>query len=526
MADRSPNQIVLDLSQRFESAEREFHRAYWDSQVESIPENDQRRAERELEVRRLKGDRSAFEAVESALSQEIHDPLVKRQLHILRLSLTANQMDEADRRELVDLATGVEGDFTAFRANVDGKRLSDNEIEDLLKESNDEATRRSAWFGSKQVGAVVGPRIRELVRLRNKVARDRGFPDYYRMALDLQELSEEWLFQMLDGMEEATRPAFQSYKAGLDEQLSDRFGTKELSPWHYADPFFQNLPPDGRVSIDHLLPETPAPELARRTFDAWGIDLERVMEASDMYPRERKSQHAFCLDVDRSGRDVRILANVVPGERWVEVMLHESGHAAYDASIDPQLPWVLRRAAHTFVTEAIALLSGSLLRDPVWLTKIAGAPDDEVGAIESELRRADMAQRLVFIRWGLVVCHFERDLYSDPEADLDLRWWELVERFQSVAPPPEIPKDAWAAKIHLAVAPVYYQNYLLGEALAAQLRARVESECGGFVGDRSAGDFMVDRVFRHGQLMRWDGLIESATGEPLSARQLAGTFSA
>jgi riboflavin biosynthesis protein RibD len=55
----------------------------------------------------------------------------------------------------------------------------------------------------------------------------------------------------------------------------------------------------------------------------------------------------------------------VPGERWINIMLHESGHAAYDVAIDRALPYLLHRAAHTFVTEAIAILAQrELLQQP------------------------------------------------------------------------------------------------------------------------------------------------------------------
>lgn len=526
MPDRSANQLVQDLTSRFSAADADFARAYWDSQVKAEPKNDRRRAEAELVVRRIKGDREAHAAVDAALAEEIHDPLVKRQLEILGRSLTANQMEEDDRVAIVDLSTTIEGSFASFRPQMEGKRLSENEIEEVLRTSNDEPLRRRVWEASKEIGAHTGTRIRELARLRNKVARDLGFSDYYTMALELQELSGELVFDLLSDLERVTRAPFLAYKSELDDRLVRRFGTDELYPWHYADPFFQAVPPDGRVSLDGLLEGLSAAELSERTFRAWGIDIARVLEASDLYPRERKCQHAFCLDVDRSGRDIRILANIVPGERWVEVMLHECGHAAYDASIDPSLPWVLRRAAHTFVTEAIALLSGSLMRDRDWLVQIAGVDPDEVDTISADLRRADIAQRLVFIRWGLVMCHFERDLYADPEADLDLRWWELVERFQGLAPPDTIPRDAWASKIHLAVAPAYYHNYLLGDVLAAQLRATIERENSGrFVGDPDAGRFLVERVFRHGQLFRWDALIEGATGKPLSTGDLGRALS-
>ena len=521
MLARSPNRIVADLTSRLSQAEAAFHRAYWESQIRSTPDNDRLRAESELAVRRLKGDRESHEAVTLALEEEIHDPLVKRQLEILRLSLTANQMDESDRNAIVDLATAVEGSFTSFRAEVDGQRLTENDIEVILRTEETNDRRRRTWEASKKIGSLLGPRIRELARLRNKVARDLGWPDYYRMALDLQELSEEWLFGQLDDLENVTKAPFLAYKRELDASLTKRFETSELYPWHYADPFFQSVPPDGRASLDDLFEGMSAADLAERTFSGWGIDISTILAASDVFPRERKSQHAFCLDIDRTGKDIRILANVVPGERWVEVMLHESGHAAYDASIDPHLPWTLRRAAHTFVTEAIAIMSGNLMRDREWLESVAQAPADRVAELSGGLVRADIAQRLIFIRWGLVMSHFERDLYSDPEADLDLRWWELVERFQDIAAPPSIPVDTWAAKIHLAVAPVYYHNYLLGEVLAAQLRATVESECGGgFVGSLDAGGFLTERVFRHGQLLPWDALIESATGRGLSSSDL------
>jgi peptidyl-dipeptidase A len=300
-----------------------------------------------------------------------------------------------------------------------------------------------------------------------------------------------------------------------------RVGTDTLYPWHYSDVFFQQLPEEGRVSLDHLFQHDGAPELARETFGRWAIDLAGVMSKSDLFPRDLKSQHAFCLDVDRTGEDVRILANVVPGERWVEVMLHESGHAAYDVCIDDQLPYLLRRAAHTFVTESIAILSGRLARDPVWLKSVASLPANEIDSLTAGLHAANSAQSLLFARWGLVMVHFERDLYSDPEADLDARWWELVERFQLVTPPVDRSAPDWASKIHIAAAPVYYQNYLLGEMLASQLRASIEREHGELIGVPEAGEFLKRRIFRSGALLRWDSLIEEATGRPLSAADFA-----
>jgi peptidyl-dipeptidase A len=446
---------------------------------------------------------------------------MKRQLEVLRLSLVGNQMGDELRAQIVDLSSSVESDFNSHRAHLNGRPVSDNDVEEILKSSDDIDTRRRAWEASKEIGSVVAPRVRELARLRNQVARDLGYADYFRLALELQELDEEWLFRTLEELEQLTDEPYQRWKDDLDGKLAARFATSELLPWHYSDPFFQNLPAEGGVSLDDVLQDVSAADAALETFGAWGIDLSGVMRSSDLYPRDRKCQHAFCLHVDRNTADVRILANVVPGERWVEVMLHESGHAAYDLELDPHLPYLLRRNAHIFVTESIALLSGRLARDPSWLVQVAGRDPSAIAHLEADLRRADAAQSLIFARWVPVVTYFERELYADPEADLDSRWWDLVERFQLVRRPPGREAPDWAAKIHVAAAPVYYQNYLLGDMLASQLLRTCMEECGGLVNNVEAGRLLKERVFKSGSLMRWDALIEQATGGPLSARDLA-----
>jgi peptidyl-dipeptidase A len=511
------HRLVTSLEDRFRELETEFHIAYWDSQVDANPTNERRRTELELELRTFKGDSESYARVSEALEEEIHEPILKRQLELLHHSLLGNQMSEDQRTRLVELSTSIESDYASYRPVLDGKRLSENDVDEVLRTSDDEDLRRRAWEASKEIGGVVSDRVRELARIRNEVAHDLGYGDYYQLGLDLQEMDEEWLFSTLGELEEATTEPFKRWKQELDARLRERFSTEVVYPWHYTDAFFQTLPSDDRVRLDPFFQNGSAAELSVRTFEQWGIDLSKVMDRSDLYPRENKCQHAFCLHVDRND-DVRILANIVPGERWIEVMLHESGHAAFDVSIDRTLPYLLRRPAHTFVTEAIAILSGRMIREPRWLVQIAGSEDRQLSDQEESLRRASSLQSLLFTRWGLVVVHFERALYADPEAELDATWWDLVERFQLVNRPPDRAAPDWAAKIHVAAAPVYYQNYLLGEVLASQLEKTCVAECGGLVGVKDAGELLRERVFRQGSSLRWDALVEHATGRPLSAR--------
>jgi peptidyl-dipeptidase A len=95
--------------------------------------------------------------------------------------------------------------------------------------------------------------------------------------------------------------------------------------------------------------------------------------------------------------------------------------------------------------------------------------------------------------------------------------------FQLVARPPDRDLPDWAAKIHLATAPVFYHNYLLGEILASQLRETAKVECGGLL-SWDAGRLLVDRIFRLGASMRWEALVEEATGKALAATDCVRDF--
>jgi peptidyl-dipeptidase A len=114
-------------------------------------------------------------------------------------------------------------------------------------------------------------------------------------------------------------------------------------------------------------------------------------------------------------------------------------------------------------------------------------------------------------------------MYADPGRDLVGAWWDLVESLQGLRRPEGRTAPDWASKIHLAVAPVYYQSYLLGELLASQLDQAVREGAGGFVGRPAAGAFLAERVFAPGATQPWRELVASATGSPLGpAAFLAG----
>ncbi len=171
-------------------------------------------------------------------------------------------------------------------------------------------------------------------------------------------------------------------------------------------------------------------------------------------------------------------------------------------------------------------MMGSLSKESGWLETIAGVSQEHLAPERLAARRR--ADRLVFTRWALVVFNFERLLYADPEReDLNALWWDLVQRLQLVNPPLGGDEPDWAAKIHVAVAPVYYHNYVLGNLISAQLRDHLESHItrGPFYENEVAGRYLVEAFFGSGARANWQDTVLQATGEPLSTRHFVGEIS-
>ena len=508
----------------------------WQMSTTGKPEYEQQLGDAVKQARLMLSDKARYETLRELLKKEghsvttgqiaRHDELLLRQAKLVNNGLRANQISPDLINKMTKLEIEIQSQFVKFRASVGGKPIADNDLKQILKESDDVTLRKEAWEASKQIGAQVADTVRKLAHARNEAARQAGFRDYYAMRLETDELSDAEVFGLFDELKRGIDPAWHAYKAQLDAGLAQRFniGQDELRPWHYGDPFFQEPQPSD-ANLDAYFADKNLEKLTLDYFGAIGLEVGDILERSDLYEREGKEQHGFCTHIDKSG-DVRVLCNNRPNEKWMETMLHEFGHAVYDKYLDMSLPYFLRDPAHTLTTEAVAILSGDLVNEAAWLAKYAGIDKATAQRLEAKLNEAKRASRLIFARWVFVMVHFERALYENPDRDLDTLWWDLVERFQDVKRPDDRSAPDWAAKFHIGVAPVYYHNYLLGAMIAAQLRDHmlhnvVAGSHEAYVSDKRIGEYMVTRLFQPGATRDWRGWLHHATGEGLTAEAYA-----
>lgn len=513
--------------------ERESALAYWDASRSGADEDFKRYSDLQLKIEKIYADPEDFRYVRRVRdSREIDDAALARTVDLLYLRFLGNQIAPALLARIVELGARVEGRFGTFRAEYGGDQITHNEVYRILREETDSAERRAVWEAQKRVGKLVARDLLELVGLRNEAARTIGFDNYYVMSLARTEQSEDALVAVFAELDELTRRPYLDMKRVLDAELADRYGIEPINmqPWHYHDPYFQEVPKISDIDFDRFYKGKDIIELASRFYTSIGMPLDDVLERSDLFERGGKNPHAFCTDIDRCG-DIRILANVKDNNYWMETILHEMGHAAYDKYIDRSLPYLLRKYPHLCTTEASAMYFGRLAQDPVWLKETLHLSDGEVDRIALVIHDSLRCKQLIFTRWCQTMFHFERSLYADPGQDLNTLWWDIVERYQYVRRPDGRDEPDWATKIHIVSNPVYYHNYMLGELIASQFHNYIIHNVldqtaggGGIYGNTDIGSYFVDVVFKPGDTVPWTEHIELVTGERLTARHFVEQF--
>jgi peptidyl-dipeptidase A len=514
--------------------EKQANLVSWEAETTGKPEAYSRLSKLAYKLNMLYANAEDF-AYLSKLRQsgQVKEPSQVRQLDLLYRAYLENQIPPQLLKRIVDAGTKVTEKFNTFRGTIDGKKVTNNEILELLKTETDSSKRKLAWLASKQVGPVVAADVIELAKMRNEAARKLGFDNYHTLSLTVGEQDVKELDRIFEKLYELTNQPFTELKADLDARLAAKYGVaaEQLMPWDYHDPFFQETPMVYELNLDSFYRDKDVKALATRFYAGIELPVESILANSDLYERQGKCPHAFCTDIDREG-DVRILCNLKNDEGWMETILHELGHAVYDRYHDRQLPYLLRQPAHSFTTEAIAMFFGRLSRNPVWMQQMLGLSSEQRAEIDETTARYMRLKQLIFARWAMVMYNFEKQLYANPDQDLNRLWWDLVEKYQLVKRPPQRNEPDWAAKIHFVIAPCYYHNYMLGEMLASQLHSYIvrnllqlpSDKNANYVNQTRIGRFLRREVLEPGALYQWNDMIARATGEPLTAKYFVAEF--
>ncbi|MFH1503403.1 MAG: M2 family metallopeptidase [Candidatus Diapherotrites archaeon] len=518
------NKEIMDFleeqTNRIKPLHKDLTHSYWDATTTGKKESYERYGLCQKELAKFFNNRANFEKIKQFLSINIDDKLIERQLRLLYNSYLGNQGDLNLINKILEKFTAIEEKFNKFRAKINGKEFTDNQIKEILKNETDSVILQEAWEASKMQGEFVANDLIELIKLRNQLAQSLGFKNYYVLSLEANEQTENEILEIFSKLDKSTNLIFSEVKKEIDDILSKRYKTSELNPWHYQDLFFQEAPHIYNIDLDDFYKEDII-EKAEKFYSSIGLDVLDIIERSDLYEKPGKYQHAYCMDLDREG-DVRSLMNIKNNEKWMDTVLHELGHGIYWKYIDKDLPFLIRDTSHTLTTEAIALLMGRNAKNVSFIKEFCDVKAEEIDKIGESVRKSLKLRQLIFSRWSQVMVNFERNLYDNPDQNLNRLWWSLVKKYQLL----DFSRDKadWASKIHFVSSPVYYHNYLLGELFASQINNYMAksilknktSKNLDYPGNKEIGEYLKSKIFFPGALYKWNDLIKHSTGEELN----------
>jgi peptidyl-dipeptidase A len=275
-----------------------------------------------------------------------------------------------------------------------------------------------------------------LVKLSNEAAVKLGFRDFYALQLALNEQDETSLLGFFDQLDALTTASFTEAKTRIDGVQARRLDVpaSELMPWDYTDRFFQEAPNLSDVDMDAPLAGKDIGKLVASFYRGIGLDAEPILARSDLYEHKGKNPHAFSQDIDRNG-DVRALLNIKPNQTWLGTTPHELGHGVHEYNINRSLPNLLRVEDSIFATEGFAMMMERLAENAAFYRAMALVDETTLAKLGAPMEEKERMQGLIFSRWTQVMLRFEKDLYANPEKDLDALWWRLVERYQGIKRP-------------------------------------------------------------------------------------------
>ena len=479
-------------------------------------------------------------------------PLQVRQLERVLYLAADNPETVAD---LVKQRIEAEAEQTeklfGFQFKIGDRKVSTNDIDEILRTGTDEQTLRDAWEASKEVGKDLKVGLANLQRLRNETVRPLGYDNYFAYQVSEYGMSTQEMRDLMLQLNREVRPLYRQLHTYARYELAKRFGAAQvpdLLPAHWL-PNRWGQDWTGMVSVagldlDAILQDKPPewfPQQAERFYVSLGYPPlpQSFWEKSDLYPVPatadyKKNNHASAWHMDME-HDVRSLMSIVPNAEWYETTHHEFGHIYYYISYtNPDVPLLLREGANRGYHEAMGSLLGLAAMQKPFLAHLELLPAaTTIDATQQLLKEA--LNYIIFMPWSAgVMTEFEHALYAEnlPKDQYNARWWELVRRFQGIAPPAprgEEYCDA-ASKTHINDDAAQYYDYAISNALLFQLHDHIarqilkqDPHATNYFGSKEVGSFL-DSIMRPGMSRDWRTVLRETTGQDLSAAALVDYF--
>jgi peptidyl-dipeptidase A len=435
-------------------------------------------------------DRSVRYAKEAARFDHVTvDDVTARKLYLLKQSLVlpASSRPGASQ-ELANIAARLDTDYSTAKFTYNGRILTLDDMEEILRTSRDPNETRTLWEGWR---AVSSPQMKadyaRLIELANEGSRELGYADTGVLWRSWYDMPPQAFATKTDALWTQVKPLYTKLHCYVRAQLSRKYG-----------PTIQ--PMKGPIRADLLgnmwsqfwgnVYDIAAPKGTSLGYDltaalqAHGYDAVKIVHTADDWyqsigfapepatfwersmitrPRDREVVcHASAWDVD-SKEDLRVKACITVTADDFYTAHHELGHNMYQRAYENQ-PFLFENGANDGFHEAIGDFAGLNALTPDYLKQL-GLIDQMPGPeadIPYLLRMA--LDKVPIIAFAIIVDKWRWAVFSGqitPEHYNDA-WWDLVAKYQNLMPPGRRPDNAFdpGAKYHVADNTPYARYFL------------------------------------------------------------------
>ncbi len=437
-----------------------------------------------------------------------------------------------------------------FKFSLDGKPVSTNDLDGILRDSKDLDKRLAAWESSKEVGKTLKDGLEKLQYLRNESVTPLGFKDYFSYLASEYGMTSEEMIQLTHSMIQDVWPLYRELHTWARYELAEKYNqpVPEYLPAHWLpNRWGQDWTAMVNVvglDIDPALKKHDAEWVVKQSEAFWmslGFPAlpASFYEKSSLYPAPKdagysKNNHASAWHVDLD-KDVRSLMSVEPNTEWWGTALHELGHIYYYMMYsNPDVPPVLRTGANRGYHEALGSMMGlASLQKPL----LEGQGLIAVGVVTNDTMKlmSEALDYIIHIPWGSgVMTEFEYALYAQdlPKDQYNAKWWELVKKYQGIVPPSirgEEYCDA-ATKTHINDDPAQYYDYSISNVLLFQFHDYIaknilkqDPHATNYWGSTATGDFL-KKVMTPGATVDWREHLQASIGSEMSAKPMLDYF--
>jgi peptidyl-dipeptidase A len=429
------------------------------------------------------------------------------------------------------------------------RRVTPNEIGDLLASTVDLAERQAIWECSKRIGPKLKDGLVQLQGLRNQTAREMGFSSFFGLEVADYGLNSKEMISLMDELIAGIMPLYQQLHCWVKHKLAEKYGVPVPTriPAHWLDNRWAQEWPGivAGIDLDELVANAEPQwlvEQGERFYVSMGFETlpANFWSRSDIYElpanaTRSKNTHASAWHIDLD-QDVRTLMSVKSDFDWFRTTHHELGHIYYYLAYSrPEVPAILRRGANRAFHEGVGSLIELAATQMPYLQQIEIMSESEAPPEISWLLNQALTGGVVFMPFACgTMTHWEHDLYEEdlPRHQYNTRWWQYAGQYQGIAPPTERGEDHCdpATKTHIIDDPAQYYDYAISTVILHQLHQYICEEilkqdvrAANYYGNKAVGTYL-DSILRQGATLDWTKIMHDATGSDLSSAAMLAYF--